>query len=316
MGESQRSVRHAAKMGALFVASLVLALSIPSIAFAALMPVYRFYNFKQGVHFYTADAAEKASVQANLSSTYSFDGVAYTIDTADPANSHPLYRFYNVVTGVHLYTADEAEKNNVIATLGSIYRFEGVAYNVSLDPSGAPVYRFYNPSKGVHFYTASEAEKNTVIATLGYLYRFEGVAFYLGHGTALDVTPPVTTTDALLNYPGPATITLSATDIGGSGVAHTYYKLDSGAQTTYTGAITVPGSALPLHLLEFWSVDNAGNTEVHQSVFFTMAQDISAHHALPVGLDCTTSGCHDTDVATIHVLQLPGGPTPDRKSVV
>src|SRR5450759_1661369 len=129
MGESQRSVRHAAKMGALFVASLVLALSIPSIAFAALMPVYRFYNATAGAHFYTASEAEKANVIATLSSVYSYDGVAYTIDTADPANSHPLYRFYNMITGVHFYTADEAEKNNIIATLSSVYHFDGPAYN-------------------------------------------------------------------------------------------------------------------------------------------------------------------------------------------
>ena len=38
--------------------------------------VYRFYNKSNGSHFYTASETEKANVLANLSSTYSLDGVA------------------------------------------------------------------------------------------------------------------------------------------------------------------------------------------------------------------------------------------------
>ena len=40
-------------------------------------PVYRFYNRIVGSYFYTASEAEKNSVLANLSGTYSLDGVAY-----------------------------------------------------------------------------------------------------------------------------------------------------------------------------------------------------------------------------------------------
>ena len=40
----------------------------------------------------------------------------------------PVYRFFNVKTGTHFYTADEAEKNNVIAKYGYKYRFEGISY--------------------------------------------------------------------------------------------------------------------------------------------------------------------------------------------
>ena len=39
--------------------------------------VYRFYNKSNGSHFYTASESEKANVVANLSATYSLDGVAY-----------------------------------------------------------------------------------------------------------------------------------------------------------------------------------------------------------------------------------------------
>ena len=141
--------------------------------------VYRFYNPATGVHFYTASEAEKNSVAAKLSSTFAFEGVAYAPDTSAPANNAPLYRFYDFTRGVHFYTASDAEKNRVLATLGSVYRYEGVAFNVSLTPAGGqPVYRFYNFKKGVHFYTASLAERDAVVRLLGYTYRYEGVAYH------------------------------------------------------------------------------------------------------------------------------------------
>ena len=142
-------------------------------------PVYRFYNPSTGVHFYTASEAEKNNVAANLSATFTFEGVAYATDTAAAANNTPLYRFYDFKRGVHFYTADEAEKNRVISTLGGTYRYEGVAFNVSLaEAGGQPVYRFYNFQKGVHFYTASLAERDDVVKRLGYIYRYEGAAYY------------------------------------------------------------------------------------------------------------------------------------------
>ncbi len=141
--------------------------------------VYRFYNPTTGVHFYTASEAEKNSVAARLSSTFSFEGVAYAPDTSAPANNAPLYRFYDFTRGVHFYTASETEKSRVQSTLGGVYRYEGVAFNVSLTPTGGrPVYRFYNFKKGVHFYTASLAERDMVVAKLGETFRYEGVAYH------------------------------------------------------------------------------------------------------------------------------------------
>src|SRR5262249_39360514 len=46
----------------------------------------------------------------------------------------PLYRFFNVLTGTHFYTINEAEKNTVIATLPQ-FHFEGVAYYVLGSPA-------------------------------------------------------------------------------------------------------------------------------------------------------------------------------------
>ncbi len=143
-------------------------------------PVYRFFNARTGTHFYTASEGERYSVATKLAAAYKFEGVAYSVNTSNTANSTPLYRFYNRRSGTHFYTASQGERDSVATKLASTYAFEGVAYNVSLDPTGAtPVYRFYKPRQGTHFYTANEAEKNDVIAKYRATYRFEGIVFYV-----------------------------------------------------------------------------------------------------------------------------------------
>ena len=143
------------------------------------LPLYRFYNNKTGTHFYTASEAERDSVQAHLASTYTLEGVAFAIDAASPQNDAPLYRFFNVRTGTHFYTASEAEKDTLIATLSKVYHYDGPVCDVSLTSAGAqPVYRFYDFKRDVHFYTASTSERDSIVAHLGYIYRYEGVAYY------------------------------------------------------------------------------------------------------------------------------------------
>lgn len=90
----------------------------------------------------------------------------------------------------------------------------------------------------------------------------------------LDMRAPETTTNAPVAtfYPGTATIHLVAEDTGGSGVAHTYYTLNSGARveaTTVTASVA-PGAIETAYTLRFWSVDGAGNPETTHTVKFTV----------------------------------------------
>jgi hypothetical protein len=99
-----------------------------------LSPVHRFYNTRNGVHFYTISEAERAYVVANLKH-YTYEGVAYHASEVAGANLIPFHRFYVPSKGFHFYTASEQEKNHIIANLGATYRYEGVGYYV-LDTCG------------------------------------------------------------------------------------------------------------------------------------------------------------------------------------
>jgi hypothetical protein len=146
------------------------------------LQVFRFYKPSTGTHFYTADPAERDNVINTLGAMYRYEGPAYSVNSASPSNMHPLYRFYNLRTGTHFYTADTGERDNVINTLGYLYHYDGIAYSVSLfDGFSQPVFRFYNRLAGVHFYTADAAERDNVINTMGWKYSYEGPAYYLAY---------------------------------------------------------------------------------------------------------------------------------------
>jgi len=94
----------------------------------------------------------------------------------------------------------------------------------------------------------------------------------------LDTTPPVTTSNVVASYVSNALITFSATDAG-SGVANTYYILDGGLQTI---GKSVSVTALGAHTLQFWSVDAAGNAELHKNAAFTITAPVVVDTMPPV----------------------------------
>jgi len=148
-----------------------------------MLPVFRFFNLVNGSHFYTASAAERDMVAVTWPTVWQYEGVTYSVNLDNPANTQSLWRFFNRVTGSHFYTASDAERDMVIATWPTIFTFEGEAYKVS--PTAAantmPVYRFFNVTNGAHFYTASLAERDNVIASWPNIFAYEGVVFHIGY---------------------------------------------------------------------------------------------------------------------------------------
>ena len=99
-----------------------------------------------------------------------------------------------------------------------------------------------------------------------------GVTFSVADGVPASVTiryaVPVTSLSILPSspsgsnnwYDGPTepTVTLSATDTGGPGIAATDYTINNGPQQTYTRPFSLPEGS---DVVSYWSVDNAGYIE-------------------------------------------------------
>jgi hypothetical protein len=91
-------------------------------------PLYRFYNVRNGSHFYTASAEERDIVIATWPTVYAYEGPTYSVCATNKAGSTPVYRFYNVMNGSHFYTSSDQERDAVIAQWSATYTYEGPAY--------------------------------------------------------------------------------------------------------------------------------------------------------------------------------------------
>lgn len=117
----------------------------------------------------------------------------------------------------------------------------------------------------------------------GNVESWKSVSFFVSDNTVPDTTKPVTTVigSVYSYYAAPAQISLAATDAGGSGVFNTYCRLNGGAAMATT---TVSVNTTGTYLLEYWSVDLAGNVEnVHAMSFkVTIRPDSTGKPTRPV----------------------------------
>ena len=82
-----------------------------------------------------------------------------------------MYRLYNPNSGEHFYTANEEERDNVIA---AGWNYEGIGWYAP-ESSNTPVYRLYNPYAGDHHYT-TDVEERDMLKRVG--WRDEGTGWY------------------------------------------------------------------------------------------------------------------------------------------
>ena len=140
--------------------------------------VFRFFDQRNGGHFYTTSATERDTLrQAGSGLFYEGVGLNAANPSTDPAAA-PVYRFFDTRNGSHFYTTSGDEKTTLQATRPDL-AFEGTAFYENLTPQAndAPVYRFFDTTDGSHFYTANLNEYASVLATRTDLIN-EGLAFY------------------------------------------------------------------------------------------------------------------------------------------
>ena len=141
--------------------------------------VYRFFNTRTGVHFYTISTQERDRVLAELPQ-FNLDGPAFFSLQMPSAGLSPVYRFYNRVSGTHFYTISASERDEVVARFPDIFQLEGVAWHASTSggEGWVPIHRFFNTRTGTHFYTASDEERASVVANLRQ-FTYEGIGYYI-----------------------------------------------------------------------------------------------------------------------------------------
>ena len=99
--------------------------------------------------------------------------------TSIAQNIKPVYRFRNLKNGYYLWSADESEKNTIVATLYKTWLLEGVAYqiNVANPLNTDPLWRFVNIKGGFYLYSSDPNEKAGIQANLAKVWRYEGPAY-------------------------------------------------------------------------------------------------------------------------------------------
>ena len=80
-----------------------------------------------------------------------------------------MYRVYNPNSGEHFYTADKAEKNNLVKVGWS---YEGIGWTAPAT-SSTPVYRLYSGTD--HHYTMDSKERDNLIKAG---WKYEGIGWY------------------------------------------------------------------------------------------------------------------------------------------
>lgn len=102
---------------------------------------------------------------------------AYTALVPPTFADGTVFRFYNLITGIHLFTRGSSERDYILGALPS-YQYERSVFSVrsASEPGLLPVYRFRNRNNGAYFYSLDPTEVNTV-NNIPY-FTLEGVAWY------------------------------------------------------------------------------------------------------------------------------------------
>lgn len=87
--------------------------------------VHRFLNTETGTHLYTTDEVERDYILENLEN-YSYEDIKFYGYSSDVDGSMPIYRFYNPVEGIHMFSHSDSEMNEMSGN--DMLDNEGIAF--------------------------------------------------------------------------------------------------------------------------------------------------------------------------------------------
>ena len=139
--------------------------------------VFRLYNESIGKHLFSSNQGE-IDILTGQGGDWANEGISYTSPGLGTAK---VYRFYVTDQNRHFYTANESERNTIIASNSfSSWLYEGAAFNCysfSQKPDSAlAVVRYLDISSGSHVYSTSSIEQSILDNSGNYLN--EGIAWY------------------------------------------------------------------------------------------------------------------------------------------
>lgn len=194
-----------------------------------------------------------------------------------------------------------------------------VTLAASDNPGGSGVAKTYYTTDGSTPTTASPAYSGpfTVASTSTVKFFSVDVAGNAEavKSQAVQIDPTAPTTTIKCNggscsagwYRSAVTVTLTATDTGGSGVGTTYYTTDGSTPTTassvYTAALTVTQKTT----VEFFSVDRAGNAEAVKTQVVQVDTVAPTTTIACNGAACASTTYHSSVSVTLTATDNPGG---------
>ena len=245
------------------------------------------------LEFWSVDNAGNVETQHN---TVTF-GVAALPDTSPPLTSSNAAPSYVGTATITITATDGAAGSGVAHTyyvLDGAPAVEGTRVVVTPPGSGAATHT-------LQFYSIDN------VGNIEAARPVPAFAFTV-EAPPVDLTPPITSSDAVASYLSTATIHLTATDNpGGSGVAHTYYVLDGAPAVEGTVVVVAPpGSGTAAHTLQFYSVDKADNAEAAKPVP-AFAFSVTADTAPPTTSSNVVPSYDGTATITITATDGAGG---------
>jgi hypothetical protein len=142
------------------------------VQFSGSIPLHRLYNPVAGLHYYTADSAERDALVASGQIYEKDEGFIFATQTGPTLE---LHRLYNTVSGGHMYTASAAVRDSILREFAGIWvaharagfafhmtAGEGVPADGFVGPdyanTASRLFRGHNEVTDDHVYTTSVAD--------------------------------------------------------------------------------------------------------------------------------------------------------------
>jgi predicted CxxxxCH...CXXCH cytochrome family protein len=219
-------------------------------------------------------AGTSVAVAAPLSGSASHTITWYSIDVAGNQEGTKTVTF-TVAAALVVDATAPATTSSFNPAAGANFKTNQTVTLTATDAGSGVKATYYKVDSGAFVQETSFTVNGDGVHTFSY-YSVDNAnnteTTHVSNSFRIDTVAPVTTSDATngATYTGAKTFTFSATD-SGSGVASTWYKLDTAAFVSGNSiAVAAPSSGSVSHTLSWYSIDNAGNQETTKVVTFTV----------------------------------------------